>query len=255
MSEEYDMGGETSRDRGAQPSGTLASQAVLDQLTALVHQRLTDSPFWAAFTSGAVSMDEVRSVFSQYYLWRNAFHRWFGVCIVKSPAFGTPAPTDFILRELAEHIEEEVTGDHHGMCRRFMAAIGVPDVASIEPLQVTLEYAEHFPRRYLTPEEPGERALAALAARELVAPERNRMTIDAFSRHYGITEGLEFFELHEELENEHFRGLWNAVVQAAPVEVDSLLQAARDEIVRHVAFWDDVAAACRVRSAAVPAGV
>lgn len=235
--------------------GTLASQAVLDKLTALVHQQLTDSPFWAAFTAGELSLAELRPVFSQYYLWRNSFHRWFGVCIVKSPAFGTPAPTDFILRELAEHIEEEVTGDHHGMCRRFMAAIGVPDIESVDPLPVTLEYGEHFLRRYLIPEEPGERALAALAARELVAPERNRMTIDAFQRRYGITEGLEFFELHEELENEHFHGLWSAVVQAAPRDVDGLLRAARDEIVRHVAFWDDVADACRARSAAVPAGV
>jgi pyrroloquinoline quinone (PQQ) biosynthesis protein C len=239
----------------ARSSATLGSQAVLDELTALVHQRLSDSPFWTAFTAGALPLAELRSVFSQYYLWRNGFHRWFGVCIVKSPAFGTPAPTDFILRELAEHIEEEVTGDHHGMCRRFMAAIGVPDVTAIEPLPVTLAYGDHFLRRYLTPEEPGERALAALAARELVAPERNRLTIEAFRDRYGITGGLEFFELHEELEREHFRGLWNAVVQAAPAEVDGLLGAARDEIVRHVAFWDDVAVACRERSAAVPAGV
>jgi len=242
-------------DTGATPAGTLASQAVLDELTTLVHQRLTDSPFWTAFRAGELSMDELRSVFSQYYLWRNAFHRWFGVCIVKSPAFGTPAPTDFILRELAEHIEEEVSGDHHGMCLRFMAAIGVPDVSAIEPLPATLDYGEHFPRRYLTAEETGERALAALAARELVAPERNRMTIDALTGRYGITAGLEFFELHEELEYEHFCGLWNAVVQAAPAEVDGLLAAARDEIVRHVVFWDDVADACRARSGAVPAGV
>src|SRR5215204_5370822 len=87
--EEYDMGCDT----GATPAGTLASQAVLDELTTLVHQRLTDSPFWTAFRAGELSVAELRSVFSQYYLWRHACPRGFGVCTVSIFVFNDTATT------------------------------------------------------------------------------------------------------------------------------------------------------------------
>ena len=34
--------------------------------------------------SYAADPGHVRDVFGQYYLWRNRFHRWFGICVAKS---------------------------------------------------------------------------------------------------------------------------------------------------------------------------
>ncbi|GAU70347.1 coenzyme PQQ synthesis protein C [Streptomyces sp. NBRC 110611] len=182
-------------------------------------------------------------MFGQYYLWRNQFHRWFGVCIVKSPAFGTSFDTSFVLSELTEHIDEEINGDHHGMAVRFLHALGVAEPQSLTPLPVTSAYSDSFLRRYLGPQRTGEETLAALAGREIVAPERNRLTIEALPEHYGIDEGLEFFGLHEELEVEHFASLWGALVKGYQADESTLIDAARQEIREHVTFWDDVYAA------------
>ncbi|AXE87409.1 iron-containing redox enzyme family protein [Streptomyces sp. Go-475] len=218
------------------------SDTIVGELSDTVDRELENSTFWRAFTRGELPLEHVRDVFLQYYLWRNTFHRWFGVCIAKSPAFGSGRQTEYILQELSEHIEEEVSGDHHGLAVQFLKVLGVDNPRDVLPLPHTTAYENHFAELYMSPERSGDEALAALAGRELVAPKRNRLTIDAFQEKYGITESLEFFHLHEELEVEHFRGLWGAV--ATQSEKDRrLVEAAKDQIVRHVRFWDDVHAA------------
>jgi pyrroloquinoline quinone (PQQ) biosynthesis protein C len=219
-----------------------ALSAVAD-VTNHVNNSLAKSKFFAGLKRGTHSIEHVRAVFSQYYLWRNQFHRWFGVCIAKSPAFGTSAPIEYVLSELTEHIEEEIKGDHHGMCKTFLKHLGVTNLAAIKPLAITTAYCDSFITRYISPSKTGEEALAALAGRELVAPARNRISIDTLSANYSLTEGLEFFTLHEELEVEHFKGLWEAVTKDYPGDTDELVKAAKDEITLHVKFWDDVSAA------------
>ncbi|MBO2447218.1 iron-containing redox enzyme family protein [Actinomadura barringtoniae] len=201
---------------------------------------LAESSFFSDLRDGRAGVEAVREVFGQYYLWRNQFHRWFGVCVVKSPSFGTRFDTSFVLSELTEHIDEEISGDHHGMAVTFLAALGVERPGDIEALPVTVAYSESFLLRYLDPDRSGEEALSALAGREIVAPARNRITIDALAGHYGVKAGLEFFGLHEELEVEHFASLWNAVVSGYSADEGELVEAARREIREHVAFWDDV---------------
>ena len=218
------------------------SDAIVEELTDTVDRALDGSAFWSDFTAGELPLAHVREVFAQYYLWRNSFHRWFGVCIAKSAPFGSDRDTEYIMRELAEHIMEEVEGDHHGLALQFLKVIGIDNPRAIRPLPHTTAYENHFAELYMSPERSGEEALAALAGRELVAPKRNRLTIDAFEGQYGITQSLEFFHLHEELEVEHFRGLWGAVASQSAKDRD-LVEAAKDQIRRHVRFWDDISAA------------
>ncbi|GGU72882.1 hypothetical protein GCM10010211_43410 [Streptomyces albospinus] len=219
------------------------SATVSANLVSHVHDTLRRSSFFSAFRSGEADIDVVRDVFSQYYLWRNQFHRWFGLCIVKSPAFGTTFDISFVLSELIEHIEEEINGDHHGMAVTFLRELGIPEPQLLTPLPVTSAYSDSFLHRYFDPQRSGEEALAALAGREIVAPERNRLTIEALPKHYGVSEGLEFFGLHEELEVEHFRSLWDALIKSYQADETVLVDAARHEIWEHVTFWDDVYAA------------
>ncbi|HEX9993556.1 MAG TPA: iron-containing redox enzyme family protein [Acidimicrobiales bacterium] len=216
--------------------------AVVGELAAVADRSLQASTFFAGLRAGDHDLERVRGVFGQYYLWRNGFHRWFGVCIVRSPAFGTGVDTAYILSELTEHIDQEIAGDHHAMCRTFLEALGV-DADAVRPLAVTDAYCRSFPTRYLDPARTGEEALAALAGRELVAPARNRLIVDALSGHYGVTAGLDFFDLHEDLEAEHFEALWEALTRTRSVDPNVLYEAASTEIVDHVRFWDDVFAA------------
>jgi len=219
-----------------------SGNSVVTELSDTVDNAFADSPFWRAFTAGEVPLDQLRAVFLQYYLWRNAFHRWFGVCIARSPAINSGADTEYILRELCEHIDEEIDGDHHGLIARFLKVLGAGDLLAVRPVPLTVRYIDHFAETYMAPDRTSEEAIAALAGRELAAPKRNLMTIEAFQEKYGIHEDLEFFHLHAELEVEHFLGLWGAV--ATQSEQDRrLVEAAKDEIVRHVRFWDDVYAA------------
>ena|SRR5437763_4377884 len=221
----------------------LDAPTVAAELTDHVERALGESVFFRGLGEGKHSLDHLRRVFSQYYWWRNRFHRWFGVCIAKSEGFGTRAPIEFVLTELIEHIEQEITGNHHGLAQRFLQRLGVTDCLSIRPVAVTSAYTDSFIERYACSDRTGEEALAALAGREMVAPRRNRITIDALGQAYGIRDGLEFFSLHEELEEEHFKGLWEAVSRYVDHGLDRLVLAAKDEISGHLRFWDDVSAA------------
>lgn len=219
---------------------SLDSPAVADRLVGYVREQLDSSLFFSDLRAGRPTLAQLRAVFGQYYLWRNQFHRWFGVCITKSAPFGTAFDTSFVLTELAEHIDEEINGDHHGLCVTFLTQLGISDPSAITPTPETIKYSDSFIVGYMDPERSGEEALAALAGREIVAPTRNRLTINALSQHYGICSGLEFFNLHEELEIEHFKSLWGALVKGFSADAELLVEAARTEICKHVAFWDTV---------------
>jgi Iron-containing redox enzyme len=226
------------------PPTKQATYGVVTDLTNHVAEELERSSFFSALRQNRLSLNHVRNVMSQYYLWRNAFHRWFGVCIAKSPPFGTEFDTPYVLAELAEHIEQEITGDHLGMCQKFLSAIGVRSDAAIEPIPPTLRYIDSYADRFLDRNSSFEEALAALAGRELVAVQRNKLIYRALSEHYHVApEALEFFRLHEELEEEHFKGLWDAVVKTYRDDTAHLHASARSAISAHIDFWDEVAAA------------
>jgi hypothetical protein len=55
-----------------------------------------------------------------------------------------------------------------------------------------------------------------------------------------VTSGLEFFNLHIDLEAEHFRALWEALARDSKTDTRRLTDAARLEIWEHITFWDDV---------------
>ena len=218
----------------------LDSRAVSESLNSYVRDRLAESDFFSDLSAGQIHPDDVRDIFGQYYLWRNRFHRWFGLCVAKSAAFGDALNVPRVLGELITCLEEEIRGNHHELALSFLAALGVGDPAHIAALPVTESYAESFLRCYFSADRTGDEALAALAGRELVAPDRNEIIISALSRHYGVTSGLEFFSIHTDLEVEHFRALWEALAHDTKADAERLIEAARVEIWEHITFWDDV---------------
>jgi pyrroloquinoline quinone (PQQ) biosynthesis protein C len=218
----------------------LDSRAVSESLESYARDRLAESDFFLDLSAGQIQPGCVRDVFGQYYLWRNRFHRWFGMCVARSAPFGDARNVPRVIGELISCLEQEIKGNHHGLALSFLAALGVEDPACIAALPVTESYAESFLRCYSSADRTGDEALAALAGRELVAPGRNEIIISALSGHYGVTSGLEFFSVHTDLEAEHFRVLWEALVHDTKADPRRLIEAARVEIWEHITFWDDV---------------
>jgi hypothetical protein len=216
------------------------SRAVSESLESYARDRLAESDFFGGLSAGWIPAEHVREVFGQYYLWRNRFHQWFGVCVAKTAPFGAARNAPLVLGELIACLGEEVAGNHHGLARSFLAALGVDDPARIAALPVTEAYAESFLNCYFPAHRSGEEALAALAGRELVVPGRNQIIMGALSAHYGVTSGLEFFRLHQDIEVRHFSALWGALTSDGGAAEGKLVEAARLEIWEHVAFWDDV---------------
>lgn len=219
---------------------SLAGPAVSADLVSHARGTLDDSAFFSDLRTGKAPIEVVRDVFGQYYLWRNQFHRWLGVCVVKSPAFGTESDASRVLSGLTAHLAEEVGGDHHGLAVDLLRALGVRRPAAVEPLPATAAYCASFPARYLDPARGGAEAVAALAGREIASPARNRIVIDALAAHYGVTSGLEFLTLHETKGPGQFAALWDVLVNGFFADEALMLRAARDELGAHVAFWDAV---------------
>jgi hypothetical protein len=105
----------------------LNSRAVSESLESYARDRLAESDFFADLSAGQVRPEHVRDVFGQYYLWRNRFHRWFGLCVAKSAAFGDALDVPRVLGELITCLEQEITGNHHGLALSFLAALGIDD--------------------------------------------------------------------------------------------------------------------------------
>ena len=206
---------------------------------------LAESDFFADLSAGRIQLETLRDVFGQYYLWRNRFHRWFGVCVARTAPLGDALNVPRILAELIACLGQEITGDHHGLALSFLGALGIDDPARIRALPETDAYAESFVRCYFSADRSGDEALAALAGRELAVPSRNKIIISALPEHYGVTSGLEFFTLPASLEAQPFRVLWEVLAREASTDSRQLIDAARLEIWEHVTFWDDVYSAIR----------
>lgn len=218
----------------------LDSRAVSVSLESYVRDRIAESDFFSGLAAGDVPPGHVRDVFGQYYVWRNRFHRWLGVCVAKSAALGDARSVQRALAELIACLSQEVNGNHHGLAASFLAALGTGDPAHVAALPVTDRYAESFLRCYFPADRPGDEALAALAGRELVVPVRNSIIIRALPVHYGVTSGLELFGLHTDHTAMHFRVLWESLTADGEADEEKLIEAARLEIWEHVTFWDDV---------------
>jgi hypothetical protein len=221
---------------GRLPDSTAASQS----LGAYARDRLAESVFFADLIAGRAHPGHVRDVFGQYCLCSSHFHRWLGVCVVKSSPDGDEPGPPRALGPLIACLEREIGETSRGLAASFLAAIGAASPARIAALPVTSAYAESFLRCYISADRSGDEALAALAGRELVAPRRNAIITSALSAHYGVTSGLDLFSPPADPGTDHFPELWEALATGTQADPESLIEAARMEIWEHVTFWDDV---------------
>jgi hypothetical protein len=218
----------------------LDSRVVSESLESYAGNLLAESTFFSGLAAGEVPPAHVRDVFGQYYLWRNRFHRWFGVCVAKSAPVDEARNIPRVLGELLTCLRQAIEVDHHRLTWSFLVALGIDDLSLIKALPVTDCYAESFLCCYAPGDRSGDEALAALAGRGLAGPSRDAIIASALPRHYGVTSGLEFLSQQDDLEAEHCRAMWRALARDRETGTGRLIEAARLEIWEHITFWDDV---------------
>jgi hypothetical protein len=103
------------------------SRVVSESLESYAAGLLAESAFFSALSAGEADPGHARDVFGQYYLWRNRFHRWFGVCVAKSAPVDDARNVPRVLTELIACLRHEIRGDHHRLALSFLAALGIED--------------------------------------------------------------------------------------------------------------------------------
>jgi len=216
------------------------SRAVAESLASYTRDRLDESDFFSALSTGEVPPGHVREVFGQYFLWRGRFHRWLDACVAKIAPSGDAPSAPRVPGEMIGRLAQEVKAGQREVASSFLAILGVDDPSRIAVLPVTDAYAESFLRCYCPADRSAAEALAALAGRELSVPGRNEIIVSALPKHYGVTSGIDFFRPRTSYAMEHFRQLWQAFARDGKADFRQLFEAARLEIWEHITFWDDV---------------
>jgi hypothetical protein len=118
---------------------------------------------------------------------------------------------------------------------KFLDSIGVA-TSKLTCLNPSDEYIKSFWKRF--DEKPFEHGCAALAGRELLSSIRSKYISDALSITYSV-DNIVFWEAHTEDEEAHFWRMWKPLVKMNGDD-NQLVDVAKNEISRHVKYWDDL---------------
>jgi pyrroloquinoline-quinone synthase len=175
------------------------SKSVLDAIhDAIATRRLLDHPFYASWSKGELSHDDLRDYATQYYHWVRAFPTW--ISATHSNA------NDLTMRQqLLENLVDEERGpeNHPELWLRFCDALGLEreDVQSADLHPETAAAIEMMRRVCRT--QPAVAGVAALYAYESQQPEVMKTKRAGLRDLYGVTSGHDYFEVHEQADVVH----------------------------------------------------
>jgi len=170
---------------------------------AIAEKNLLKHPFYQDWQAGKLSREALQLYAAQYYRHVEAFPKHLRVLAAR-----TEGPIrDIVLENLAE--EENPSRPHPKLWRDFASAVGVgeDDITSCPALPGTQAVVETF--REIVGDRTVAEAVAALYAYESQVPEIATTKIEGLKKFYGVTssEGLAYFEVHEEADKAH-RAAW-----------------------------------------------
>jgi len=175
------------------------SQSVLDAIhAAIAERRLLDHPFYAAWSKGELSRQDLCEYATQYYHWVRAFPTWISAAHSNS--------TDLAMRQqLLENLidEERGTENHPELWLRFCDALGLDRdrVVSADLRPETSAALEMMSRVCRT--RPAVAAVAALYAYECQQPEVMKTKREGLRDLYNVASGHDYFEVHETADVTH----------------------------------------------------
>jgi pyrroloquinoline-quinone synthase len=195
-----------------------------------------EHPFYARWSNGELSADELAAYSGQY---RHAV-----VALAAASRNAAPATDDPALREhLEDHAAEETA--HIEVWDRFIAAAGGD--AEAAPLAETELCAAAWAGAGRNP----QATLAALYAIESAQPQISSVKQQGLVELYGYEQGpaTDYFEIHATLDHEHaeaHRRFLESEIESGAADEDELIDAAR-EVLR--ANWTLLDGVERVRAA------
>ncbi|HYP22480.1 MAG TPA: iron-containing redox enzyme family protein [Actinomycetota bacterium] len=193
-------------------TGTTEIAARLDRSTA--DDRLLDHPFYRAWADGTLTTDDLRFYAAQYFNQVEAFPGYLAVLADRLP--DSEAKTSVL-----ENLADERDGDHLGLWLRFAAAVGADSVSVREtPAEdETLACIAAF--EAAVRDRSPSFALGMIYGYESQTPDVCETKIKGLRDLYGVEgPGLEYFELHGELDVEHAGELAAAVAELSSSEDD-----------------------------------
>ncbi len=166
--------------------------------------RLLDHPFYQAWVEGTLTRDDLAHYSEQYYKHVRAFPSYLETLAARLPI---GAAQQIVRHNLAD----EVDGDHASLWRAFAEAVDATE--PIEGAATSPETTDCIAAfRAGTGEGSLPYALGMLFGYESQTPEVARTKADGLRSRYGIDgPGVEYFELHAEMDVEHSAELADAI--------------------------------------------
>ena len=208
---------------------------------AVDEHRLLDHPFYQAWSEGRLTKDDLVFYSTQYWRQVEAFPDYL-------EALAERLPEGDARRIVTENLSDERDGDHAGLWKTFAAALGVDSGAleSSAPEPETRSCVESF--RSGMGESAIAFAMGMLYGYESQTPAVATTKVRGLREHYGIEgRGLDYFELHAELDVEHSRELASALAHYTN-EHEGLEQAKSGARAGAAAIWGLLDGVARVRA-------
>ena len=212
---------------------------ISNEIISYSNESLDRSYFFSDLSKGVIEVEALYYIFQQYEYWRNIFHTWFGLCILKSGDSADTYTSDTV-KELAHHTRIEMKENHTAMYKNFMSQLNLCAEKRIES-RATKQYRAHFINKFGITNGNFKEAVAALSGRELFASIRNIWVKKAFKTHYNIDK-TPWWDIHEQLELDHFHDTFAPLAGelADSSRCEEVMRYMVEEIDAHVHYWDQL---------------
>ena len=189
-------------------------------------RRLLDHPFYNAWSKGELTSEALQAYAAQYYHWVLAFPTWLSATHANA---GDLALRQEILENLID--EERGPDNHPELWLRFCDALGLDReaVRNVELLPETRQAIAAM--RTVSRDMPAAASLAALYAYESQQPEVMKTKREGLRDLYKLTDGHEYFAVHETLDVAHSAGEAAMIEKhgaACTAEIDAAVKTALD---------------------------
>jgi pyrroloquinoline-quinone synthase len=179
---------------------------------AVAARKLLDHPFYKAWVAGELSSEDLRFYSTQYWQQVESFPGYLSSLADRLPE--SPAR-----KVVLENLSDEVNGDHKGLWLEFAKSVGATEAEVRETLpepetnECVARFSEGTDSRSLA------FGLGMLYGYESQTPDVAKTKAQGLRELYGIDgPGLDYFELHGELDVEHAGDLASAIAEIASDE-------------------------------------
>ncbi len=181
-------------------------RAIKNELDQTVSERsLLDHPFYRAWAAGTLSREDLSFYAAQYWRQVEAFPGYLETLAGRLPEGDAKAT-------IQANLADELDDDHPGLWLRFAETLGASkdEVRASAPEDETAACVESF--RSASEEKSPAFVMGMLYGYESQTPQVAETKIAGLRDHYGIEgPGVEYFELHGELDKEHSADMARAI--------------------------------------------